>query len=290
MPPLTPNNINPAWKDVQYAVRGPIAIKAEEYRDRLRKGDKTLPFDRVVNSNIGNPQQKGLDQKPITFTRQVAALLEYPELMEKGKDIFPADAIARAKELYDEIGSIGAYSHSQGVPFIRNNTNLFAERDGHPADPSQIFLTAGASAGVSLLISMLISSPKSGILIPIPQYPLYTATLAQQGGVPVPYYLDESKGWSTSPESVSAAVAKALKDGIEPKALVVINPGNPTGSILDLQTMEALLKICEEHSLMLLADEVYQANTHDPANYPWTSFKKVLRDTNSPVPLVSFHS
>jgi alanine transaminase len=72
MPPLAPNNINPAWKDVQYAVRGPIAIKAEEYRERLRKGDKTLPFDRVVNSNIGNPQQKGLDQKPITFTRQVS--------------------------------------------------------------------------------------------------------------------------------------------------------------------------------------------------------------------------
>lgn len=75
MPPLTPNNINPAWKDVQYAVRGPIAIKAEEYRERLRKGDKSLPFDRVVNSNIGNPQQKGLDQKPITFTRQVSCHL-----------------------------------------------------------------------------------------------------------------------------------------------------------------------------------------------------------------------
>ncbi|KDN38001.1 hypothetical protein RSAG8_09774, partial [Rhizoctonia solani AG-8 WAC10335] len=137
---------------------------------------------------------------------------------------------------------------------------------------------------------MLISSRKAGILIPIPQYPLYTATLAQQGGTPIPYYLDESKGWSTSPESVSAAVSKALKDGIEPKALVIINPGNPTGSILDVPTMKALLKICEEHSLMLLADEVYQANTHDPANYPWTSFKKVLRDTKSPVPLVSFHS
>ncbi|QRV84638.1 aminotransferase class I and II protein [Ceratobasidium sp. AG-Ba] len=291
MPPLTPNNINPAWKDVQYAVRGQIAIKAEEYRDRLKKGDKSLPFDRVVNSNIGNPQQKGLDQPPITFTRQVAALLEWPELMETGKGIFPADAIARARELYEEIGSIGAYSHSQGVPFIRENVAKFIEeRDGYPSDPSQIFLTAGASAGVSLLISMLISSPKSGILIPIPQYPLYTATLAQHGGIPVPYYLDESKGWSTSPESVAAAVDKALKDGIEPKALVVINPGNPTGSILDEDTMRALLKICEQHSLMLLADEVYQANTHDPANHPFTSFKKILRETNSPAPLVSFHS
>lgn len=169
-------------------------------------------------------------------------------------------------------------------------TNWNLERDGYPSNPSQIFLTAGASAGVSLLISMLISSPKSGILIPIPQYPLYTATLAQHGGLPIPYYLDESKGWSTSPESVAEAVSNALKSGVEPKALVVINPGNPTGSILDEATMRALLKICEEHSLMLLADEVYQANTHDPAGHPFTSFKKVLRDTQSPIPLVSFHS
>lgn len=85
-------------------------------------------------------------------------------------------------------------------------------------------------------------------------------------------------------------MTKAIQDGIEPKALVVINPGNPTGSILDVDTMKALLRICEEHSLMLLADEVYQANTHDAAAHPFTSFKKVLRDTNSPVPLVSFHS
>lgn len=87
-----------------------------------------------------------------------------------------------------------------------------------------------------------------------------------------------------------AAVEQAVKDGIEPKALVVINPGNPTGSILDVGTMERLLEICEGHSLMLLADEVYQANTHEPRSHPFTSFKKVLRDKGSGVPLVSFHS
>src|ERR1700726_4018573 len=103
------------------------------------------------------------------------------------------------------------------------------ERDGYPSNPGHIFLTGGASAGVSLLISMLINSPKSGILIPIPQYPLYTATLAQHSGGALPYYLDEASDWSTAPASIEAALEKAHRDGIVAKGLVVINPGNPTG-------------------------------------------------------------
>jgi alanine transaminase len=136
------------------------------------------------------------------------------------------------------------------------------ERDGYPSNPGHIFLTGGASAGVSLLISMLINTPKSGILIPIPQYPLYTATLAQHSGVALPYHLDESHDWSTSIEAIEEALAKARQDGIEPKALVIINPGNPTGALLDEPTMEKLVHLCESHSLVLLADEVYQINLH----------------------------
>lgn len=137
---------------------------------------------------------------------------------------------------------------------------------------------------------MLITPPTSGILIPIPQYPLYTATLAQHDGVALPYHLDETKGWSTSIEEIEAAVAKANKDGVKPKALVIINPGNPTGALLDEPTMEQLVKLCEKESLVLLADEVYQVNLHHPNTHPFTSFKKVVRRLNSPIPLVSFHS
>lgn len=67
-PVLTVDNINPHIRDMEYAVRGRIAIRAEEIRDQLNKGDQ-LPFKTVVNCNIGNPQQ--LEQKPITFFRQV---------------------------------------------------------------------------------------------------------------------------------------------------------------------------------------------------------------------------
>ncbi|EJD52022.1 transaminase [Auricularia subglabra TFB-10046 SS5] len=291
MSALTPQSLNQHVLKVEYAVRGEIAIKAEEYRDRLKQPNHGLPFDTVVTANIGNPQQKGLDQKPLTFTRQVAALLEYPPLLDSAQHLFPKDAIARARELYAEIGSIGAYSHSQGVPFIRKNVASFiAARDGHPADPGHIFLTAGASAGVSLVISMLLNSPKAGILIPIPQYPLYTATLAQHGGIPIPYYLDESTGWSTLPADLEASLDKALAEGVEPKALVVINPGNPTGALLDEKTMKDLLKLCERYKLTLMADEVYQDNLHQREKHPWTSFKRLLREEQSPVSLLSFHS
>jgi hypothetical protein len=68
---LTTTDLNPAVLNVQYAVRGELAIKAEDLRNKLEAGEQ-LPFNRVINSNIGNPQQKGLDQPPITFIRQVS--------------------------------------------------------------------------------------------------------------------------------------------------------------------------------------------------------------------------
>ncbi|KAJ7861686.1 hypothetical protein B0H14DRAFT_3863326 [Mycena olivaceomarginata] len=108
MRPLTLDSLNQQLQTVQYAVRGELAIKAETYRDQLKSGGHNLPFDKVISSNIGNPQQKGLDQPPITFTRQVAALTEWPALAELAPGVFPADVIARAKELQEEIGSIGA--------------------------------------------------------------------------------------------------------------------------------------------------------------------------------------
>jgi alanine transaminase len=137
---------------------------------------------------------------------------------------------------------------------------------------------------------MLISNPKSGILIPIPQYPLYTATLAAHSGLGIPYHLDEEADWATSAPEIEAAIAKAVAEGIEPKALVVINPGNPTGAVLDEATMEQLVHLCAQHNLVLLADEVYQSNLHARATHPFTSFKKVVRALGSAVPLVSFHS
>lgn len=72
MSSFAPSTLNPRIKNVQYAVRGEIAIKSEKYREMLKNPDHGLSFDKVITANIGNPQQKGLDQPPLTFGRQVS--------------------------------------------------------------------------------------------------------------------------------------------------------------------------------------------------------------------------
>lgn len=89
MRPLTPADLNPAVANVQYAVRGELAIKAEDYRGKLESKDHGLPFNRVINSNIGNPQQKGLDQPPITFSRQVCPTLPFSTISFPRPAAFP---------------------------------------------------------------------------------------------------------------------------------------------------------------------------------------------------------
>lgn len=128
---LNINNINPHVKEAKYAVRGELAVRSEEYRARLARGDTDLPFDQVISANIGNPQQ--LDQKPITFFRQVLSLVENPLLLEH-EDVllnslgYKSDVIARAKWLLNEVGSVGAYSASAGAPGIKESIAKFLER------------------------------------------------------------------------------------------------------------------------------------------------------------------
>ncbi|KAI8147895.1 pyridoxal phosphate-dependent transferase [Fennellomyces sp. T-0311] len=288
--------MNPHIRAMEYAVRGRLAIRSEEIRDELAAGKK-FPFDTVVSCNIGNPQQ--LNQKPITFFRQVVSLCENPELLSPEKEaivsqLYPADALARAKQILKDIGSsIGAYSHSQGVPALRRTVAQFiAERDGHPADPNSIYLTQGASAGVQNILSILTQNDKTGILIPIPQYPLYSATLTLLGATPVPYYLDEDSGWSLDVEEIKEKVKQARAQGVDVRALAIINPGNPTGQCLDAQNMQDILTFCYEERVVLLADEVYQTNVYEPEQRPFISFKQALMEhpQRDNIELVSFHS
>ncbi len=288
---LNIDNINPHVKEAKYAVRGELATRSEKYRAQLQKGhpptppEEPLPFDKVISANIGNPQQ--LDQKPITFFRQVLSILEYPPLLENEEALksafgYKQDVIGRAKWLLSEVHSVGAYSQSQGVPGIRGSVARYIEnRDGYPADSGSIFLSAGASSGVNTLMNVICAKPETGILVPIPQYPLYTATLAVLNARCVPYYLDEGKAWGTDINAVRDAYKKARSEGTDVRAIVVINPGNPTGASLSADDVRSVLEFAAEEKLVVLADEVYQTNVFIGK---FTSFKKGLRDLQKEVP------
>jgi alanine transaminase len=296
---LTFDNINPHIKEAKYAVRGELAVKSETFRRQLVDGDSSLPFSKVISANIGNPQQ--LDQKPITFFRQVCSLLENPLLLEH-EDVlvnglgYKTDVIARAKWLLSKVQSVGAYSASAGVPAIKDSVARFLERrDGFPADPAHIYLSAGASSGVNTLLHIICADKTSGILVPIPQYPLYTATLSVIDAVCVPYYLDEQKAWGTDLATIKEAYEKAKADGVDTRAIVIINPGNPTGASLSEDDIRSVIDFAKQENLVIMADEVYQTNVFVGK---FQSFKAVLckmQQEGKPgeydgVELVSLHS
>jgi alanine transaminase len=148
---------------------------------------------------------------------------------------------------------------------------------------------------VHTLLNTICSSPNCGILIPIPQYPLYTATLALINATAVPYYLDEPNSWSTNVSLMRDQIVAAREQGTDVRCVVIINPGNPTGASLSEADIEAVINMAAEEHLVVMADEVYQTNVY---RGEFHSFKKILcnmqaregGDKYSHVELVSLHS
>eukprot|EP00879_Flechtneria_rotunda_P021046 GHRR01022172.1.p1 GENE.GHRR01022172.1~~GHRR01022172.1.p1 ORF type:complete len:249 (+),score=71.89 GHRR01022172.1:283-1029(+) len=196
-PQLSATNINQKVVKAEYAVRGEIVRSAQLIEKDLQAGRRQFPFSKVVWCNIGNPQLLG--QKPITYVRQVLCLCEYPQLLEHPQvgSLFPSDVIKRAKVFLSDIpGGVGAYSDSAGTLVLRRQIAAALERrDGWPADPEELYMTDGASPAVHYMMEMLIRKPTDAFLVPIPQYPLYSATLVLYGGQLVPYELAEEAGW-----------------------------------------------------------------------------------------------
>ncbi|CAI5508499.1 unnamed protein product [Closterium sp. Naga37s-1] len=278
--------MNPNVLKTVYAVRGELYLRAAQLQAEGKE---------IIFTNVGNPHSLG--QKPMTFPRLVLALAEAPFLMDNPETakLFPEDAIARAKKyLSFTTGGIGAYSDSRGLAGIRKEVAEFiAKRDGFPSDPDKIYLTDGASKGVERMLNVLIRNEKDGILCPIPQYPLYSASIALLGGTLVPYYLDESQGWGLDMAELKQSCEDARSKGIEVRCLVFINPGNPTGNCLSEENLKELVKFCVDERLVLLADEVYQENVYQDER-PFLSAKKVAMSMGEPyassLELVSFHT
>lgn len=292
---VTIDTINPKVLQCQYAVRGEIVTLAQRLQEDLKLNPGAHPFDEILYCNIGNPQSLG--QHPINFFREVLALCDHPAILDKSETqgLFSADAIERAWKILDQIPgrATGAYSHSQGIKGLRDTIASGIEaRDGFPSDPNDIFLTDGASPAVHMMMQLLIRSEADGILCPIPQYPLYSASITLHGGTLVPYYLDEATGWGMEIAELKKQVEESKSKGISVRALVVINPGNPTGQVLSEQNQRDIVEFCKNEGLVLLADEVYQENVYVPEK-KFHSFKKIARSMGygeKDVSVVSFQS
>lgn len=106
--------------------------------------------------------------------------------------------------------------------------------------------TNGASAGIAMVLQGLLASNKDAVMIPIPQYPIYSALIAKLGGRQIGYYLDEGLNWAVTREELDKQYAKAKKEGLEVRALAMINPGNPSGNLMTHCDIQTVAEFCAE--------------------------------------------
>uniref|UniRef100_A0A0B7BIW0 alanine transaminase n=1 Tax=Arion vulgaris TaxID=1028688 RepID=A0A0B7BIW0_9EUPU len=144
---------------------------------------------------------------------------------------------------------------------------------------------------MTLLLTGKDGKDRAGFMIPIPQYPLYSAAIAEYGAYAIPYYLNEKNKWSLDVPELERAIAEA-RPICQPRAIVIINPGNPTGSVLTKENIQEIIKFAKREKLFILADEVYQHNIY-AETAKFYSFKQVLMELGPPydqMELASFMS
>ncbi|HEX3645032.1 MAG TPA: aminotransferase class I/II-fold pyridoxal phosphate-dependent enzyme [Vicinamibacterales bacterium] len=142
------------------------------------------------------------------------------------------------------------YGPSAGIAPAREAVAEEYSRNGFPIAADRVFITAGTSEGIELTLGAVVDAGGE-VLVPMPTYPLYTAVLAKLDATAKYYRLDASRGWMPDLDHLTSLVTPATR------ALVVIDPNNPTGAVYSTETRRALLDFADQHGLLILADEVY---------------------------------
>ena len=142
------------------------------------------------------------------------------------------------------------YAPSDGILTAREAVAAECERRGMPVSPDRVVITSGTSEGIELALTALAEAGDE-VLVPVPTYPLYTAVLAKIGARAVFYRTDPDRGWMPDVDHVRSLITPATR------ALVVIDPNNPTGATYSADTRRALVELADRHNFPLLADEVY---------------------------------
>lgn len=224
---------------VCYDIRGPVLNHAYRLEEEGHK---------ILKLNIGNPAPFGFDA--------------------------PDEIIA---DVIRNIRNAQGYVESRGLFAARKAIMQESQRQGiKGVEVSDIFLGNGVSELIVMANQALLNDGDE-VLVPSPDYPLWTAAVKLAGGNPVHYICDEASDWQPDLDDVRAKITKKTR------ALVIINPNNPTGAVYSEETLLALVKIAYEHKLMIFADEIYSKIVFDEAEH--IPLARIVED----VPCVTFN-
>ena len=211
-------------QDVLYEIRGPV----HDHAARLE-----AEGHRILKLNIGNPAPFGFEAPDVIMRDMIQAL---PDAQ--------------------------GYSDSKGILSARRAVVTRYELvDGFPRfDVDSVFLGNGVSELITMTLQSLLDDGDQ-VLIPAPDYPLWTASTSLAGGTPVHYLCDETKGWQPDIADIESKITPRTK------ALVVINPNNPTGAVYSREMLVQLADLARKHQLLVLADEIYDKILYDDATH-----------------------
>ncbi|NMM39413.1 pyridoxal phosphate-dependent aminotransferase [Pseudoalteromonas arctica] len=224
---------------VCYDIRGPVLIQARKMEDEGQK---------VLKLNIGNPAAFGFDM---------------PEDMHRDiiRNLYSAQGYCDSKGLYS--ARVAIYQHYQ-------------QRGLYNLDVDNIYIGNGVSELIQMTTQALLNNDDE-VLIPAPDYPLWTASVKLAGGNPVHYLCDEEQDWFPDIADIRSKITSKTK------ALVLINPNNPTGAVYDDALLQQLIDIAREHKLLLLSDEIYEKILYDGITH--SSIGALCDD----VPIITFN-
>ncbi|MDN3458860.1 pyridoxal phosphate-dependent aminotransferase [Rhodococcus sp. APC 3903] len=206
-------------ENVRYDIRGRILDKTEELEDQGHT---------ILRLNVGNPAPFGF---------------EAPDeiMMAMIRNLPTAQGYCDSRGLYSARTAVVQHYQTRGI------TDVTVD---------EIYLGNGVSELITLTMQAL-CNPEDEILIPAPDYPLWTASVSLAGGTPVHYLTDESQGWAPDFDDLEARISPRTR------GIVVINPNNPTGAVYSTEVLQRFVDIARKHDLMLFADEIYEKIVYD---------------------------
>jgi alanine-synthesizing transaminase len=211
-------------KNVLYEIRGNALVEAA----RLEAAGHS-----VLKLNTGNPAIFGFEA-PQQIVRDMLATLPAAHGYSESKGIISARRAV-----------VSRYEQVEGFPLV---------------DPEDVYLGNGVSELITMTMQALLDEGDE-VLIPAPDYPLWTAMTSLAGGTPVHYLCDEENGWNPDLEDLRSKVTPRTK------AIVVINPNNPTGAVYSREVLQGIVQVARENDLLLLSDEIYDRILFDDAQH-----------------------